>query len=155
MSRSICLTRPEWRGDPENAHEAVVEVLLHGPRYIQVALELWALAGHDDRVKEIEALLEIAHERDLPMLHTEEVEKLNVLLDGLDQALKGRLHLDEAWQIPSERMDEVRSRTQLLHLDDVGGRIGSDGVMEGISEVYELRGFLEQASRRSLNLALG
>lgn len=154
MSRSIHLTRPEWQGDLDNAHEAVVESLRHGPHFIQVALELLRLARRDDRVKEIEAILEVAHEREPPTLHTEEVKTFNALLEGLDQSVKEYLQLDDLWQIPLERMAEVRERTRLLHLGNAEGSTGTDGVAEGITQVYELRGFLEQAIERSLNVAL-
>jgi hypothetical protein len=153
MSRSLYLAIPVWTGAPEDIHESVVEDLLHGPIYMRVGLELLALAGRGDRVKEIETLLDVAHQREPPALNTEEVRRLEQLLDGLDDAL--RPLLDDRWQILPEHMEEIKRRTTDLHLEDAGGQIGSNGVAQGLSEVHELRAFLRQATDRGLNLLMG
>lgn len=153
MSRSLYLVLPDWEGEIDNVHESVVEDLLHGPRYMQVGQELWTLAGREERAKEIEDLLETAHNRSSLSLDTREVQNLERLLDGLDDAL--RPLLDDKWQIRPENMEDVRKRTTLLHLEDEGGQIGSNGVTEGLSEVHELRAFLRLAIERGLNLRMG
>jgi hypothetical protein len=90
----------------------------------------------------------------MPILYTEEVRSLDALLDDMDNAVKTSLFLDERWQVPDERMEELRSRAKLLRLEDRGGRLGSEGVGEGLPEVDELRSFLRQAMERGLNLLL-
>jgi hypothetical protein len=153
VSRSFHLILPTWEGEPDNVHEYVAAELLHGPRYLDVALELWSLANRQDRVKEIEALLEPAYENDLPVLHSKEIAKLETLLNDLDGSLKASF-LDDEWRILPGKMNEVRSRTSLLDLDDVQGHVGADGVSEGLSRVHGLRAFLREALERGLHLVL-
>lgn len=153
MSRSLYLVLPDWEGEPDDVHESVVEDLRHGPRYMQVGQELWTLAGREERSKEIEELLETAFSRKSLSLDTQEVHRLEQLLDGLDEAM--RPLLDEEWRIRPENMEDVRNRTTLLHLEDTGGQIGANGITEGLSEVHELRAFLRLATERGLNLRMG
>jgi hypothetical protein len=150
MSRSIFLIRPDWHGDPD---EAVVESLLHGPTSIDVAIELWRLAGNEERAAKIYTLTTRAFGRDNRALSTEEIREFHGLLDGLDEVLKEAL-LDDKWQIPPERMEEVRRRTRLLDLDDLQGHRAREGVSEGLSQVHGLRDFLKEALDRGLYVAL-
>lgn len=154
MSRSYHLALPDWEGDLDEIHESVVADLLHGPRFMQVALELWHLADRQDRVESIRAILEIAHTREILFLRVEEVSQLDALLEGLDEAVQSALSLDEHLQIPLNRLEELRLRTKLLNLEARGDQIPADGVAASVTEVYELRGFLQQAINRRLNLML-
>lgn len=154
MSRSYHLALPDWEGDLDEIHESVVADLLHGPHFMQVALELWRLANRQDRVESIRAILEVAHSREIPFLHVDEISQLDALLEGLDEAVKSALSLDEHLQIPLSRIEELRQRTKLLNLEARGDQIPADGVAAGVTEVYELRGFLQQAINRRLNLML-
>jgi hypothetical protein len=155
MSRSIHLFRPEWNNDPdpEILYEYVVESLLHGPRYIQVALELWRLADDEERAAKIKAVLRRGCERNAPILYTEDIKEFYELLDGLDDALKASL-LDENWNIPPERLDEVRRRTREIDLGERPQHRAVKGVEEGLSEVHGLRDFLKQALDQNLHVAL-
>lgn len=153
MSRSIHLIRGDWQGEPDDFHEAVVESLRHGPRYIQVALELWRLVDRDDRVKEIEEVLSHAYERELPTLTSSEIRELLRLLTDLDESVAA-VWLDEKGQVSPERMPEVRKRTRLLHLDDLQGHLGTEGVSEGLADVHGLLKFLRQAIDRGLHVSL-
>jgi hypothetical protein len=153
MSRSIYLILPDWQGHPNAAHEAVVDVLRYGPERIQLALELWRLGNNEPRAHQIEQLLENAYEGDNPILATEEIKKFDSLLEGLDDCLRASL-LDESWQIPSARMDEVRQRTSLLELDDEQGHVARDAVSEGLARVHGLRAFLQQGIDRGLHIRL-
>jgi hypothetical protein len=153
MSLSIYLIRPDWHGDPDDAHEAVVDSLAKGPTYIDVAIELWRLAGNEERAAKVYTLSTRAFGRVNKALHTEEIREFYDLLDGLDDALKEAL-LDDKWQIPPERMEEVRRRTQFLDLDDLQGHRGSEGATEGLSQVHGLRDFLKEALDRGLYVAL-
>jgi hypothetical protein len=153
MSRSLYLILPDWHGEPDELHEAVVETLPHGPRYIQVALELWRLVDREDQALKIEGLLEQAYERPQRDLDRQALGELEGLLDGLDDALK-QTWLDSKGQVLQERLPEVRRRTHLLDLEDAQGHLACEGVSEGLSQVHILRDFLKQALNRSLHLAL-
>jgi hypothetical protein len=153
MSLSIYLVRPDWHGDPEDSHESVVETLRHGPRYIDLAIELWRLADNKERADQIKALTLRAFGRSNRDLNTAEVKELLQLLDGLDDALKASL-LDENWCVPLERLDEVRRRTTEIDLGERPQHRAVKGVEEGLSEVHGLRDFLKQALDRNLHLAL-
>jgi hypothetical protein len=153
MSSSIYLIRPDWHGDLEDTEDYVVDALLHGPHYIEVSLELWRLADHEERAAKIEAILERGCERNTRLLFTEEIKEFYDLLDGLDDALKAAL-LDENWNIPLERLEEVRRRTREIDLGDRPQHRAVKGAEEGLSEVHGLRDFLKQALDRNLHIAL-
>lgn len=153
MSRSIYLIRPDWQGERDDLHEAVVATLSHGPRYIQIALELWRLVGQEDRAEKIEALVELAHERNYHDLNARQIEQLGALLEGLDDAIK-RSWLDDRWQILPHLLSEIRRRTSSLDLDDHQGHLASEGVSEGLASVHDLRDFLKRALDQGLHLAL-
>jgi hypothetical protein len=153
MSRSFYLVLPNWEDDLENPHEAVVATLPHGPRYLNIGLELWQLVDSQERVAGIKKLHDCAYERERPILDVEEVKELDALLDGLDDAVKAAW-LDDKWKVPSNLLPEVRRRTTLLDLQDEQGHLASEGVSEGLSQVHELRDFLKQALDKGLHLAL-
>jgi hypothetical protein len=155
MSSSIHLFRPEWNNDPdpEVLYEYVVESLLHGPRYIKVARELWQLAGNDERAAKIKAVLRRGCERNTPILYTEEIQEFYDLLVGLELELKKSV-VNSDWEIPPDRLAEVRRRTTLLHIEESRGDLARWAVWEAMSEVYGLRDFLKQALDRNLHLAL-
>jgi hypothetical protein len=154
MSSSIYLIRPDWHGDLEDTEDYVVEALLHGPRYIAVALELWRLADHEEQAAKIKAILRRGCERSGRILYTEEIKEFYDLLDGLDDALKASL-LDENWNIPLERLEEVRRRTREIDLGERPQHRSVKGAEEGLSEVHGLRDFLKQALDQNLHVALG
>jgi hypothetical protein len=157
VSSSIYLVLPDWHGDIEDVHDSVVDALLHGPRYIRVALELWRLAGQDERAAKIKAVLERAYQNDntgfSPILNTTDIKEFYDLLDGLDDALKATW-LNDKWQVFPELMPEVRRRTTTLDLDDLQGHLASEGVSEGLGDVHSLRDFLKQALDQNLHVAL-
>jgi hypothetical protein len=153
MSRSIHLLRSEWNNNPGDLSDYVIEPLLHGPTYIEVALELWRLANREERAAKIEEVLARAHERAALVLHTEEIREFYDLLDGLDDAVKAST-LDDEWLVPSERLDEVRRRTSLIDLGERPQHRANEGVSEGLSQVHGLRAFLKEALDRGLYVAL-
>jgi hypothetical protein len=154
VSSSIYLIRPEWHGDLEDTEDYVVDALLHGPRFIRVARELWQLAGSDERAAKIKAVLRRGCERVGRILYTEDIKEFYDLLDGLDDAIKATW-LNDKWQVLPELMPEVRRRTTTLDLDDLEGHLASEGVTEGLGEVHSLRDFLKQALDQNLHVALG
>lgn len=153
MSRSIYLVRPDWDGDPDDVHESVVEALLNGPRYIEVAIELWRLVDDEIHAAQINALTLRAFGRERRDLSSSEIKEFLQLIEDLDEIVK-KTWLDDKWRIPPERLAEVRRRTTLLDLDDNQGHWASEGISEGLGQVAELREFLKQALDRGLHLAL-
>lgn len=153
MSRSIYLVLPGWEGELDDAHESVVEALSHGPTYINVALELWRLVDNEERATKIEQVLEHAYDRENRDINTAEIAELDALLNGIDEAVKISW-LDDKWMIRPEHLSEVRRRTRLLQVGEHRGRLAGDGIMEGLSQVHELRKFLQQALKRGLHVAL-
>jgi hypothetical protein len=154
VSSSIYLIRPEWHGDLEDTEDYVVDALLHGPRYIRVALELWRLADHEERAVKIKAILERGCERSGRILYTEDIKEFYELLVGLELELKKSV-VNSDWEIPPDRIAEVRRRTTLLDIEESRGVLARWAVWEAMSEVYGLRDFLKQALDRNLHVALG
>jgi hypothetical protein len=158
VSSSIYLVLPDWHGDIEDVHDSVVDALLHGPRYIKVALELWRLANQEEQAAKIKTVLKRAYQNDStgfsPILNTADIKEFYDLLQGLEEALKQSI-IDSKSMILPERLAEVRRRTTLLHLDEDRGRLAVYGIAEGLSQVCELEDFLKQALDQNLHVALG
>jgi hypothetical protein len=150
---TIYLIRPDWHGDPEDVADSVVESHRDGPSHIHVAIELWRLAGDEDRARKVEDLLERVNERDNPVLGTAEIEELLQLLAGLETALD-RSVVGPDWRVPAERLPELRGRSKLLDLDESRGSLASAGVVEGMSRVDALRNILTDAYDRGLHVSL-
>jgi hypothetical protein len=153
VTLSLYLVAPAWGEDPNNAQESVVGTLRNGPHYLDVARELWRLAGNEDRAAEIEALLERAYDRDNRDLNPTEIAELDRLLGGLEEALKQTV-MDSNSVVPLERLPELRLLARVIDLEDRPQHRAIDGVSEGNSQVYLLREFLRQAMDRGLHLAL-
>jgi hypothetical protein len=155
MSLSIYLVDPAWNGDPENAHEAVVKTLKHGPGYINDAIELWRLAGDAERAEKIEQIARRGYARDSLVLDTDDIAAMNaLLLNGLDDALK-RSIIDSDWRIPVERMAEARLRSRLPELSEQRGESARDAVTDVFGRVATLSAFLTEALDLKLHVALG
>jgi hypothetical protein len=153
MSLSIYLIRPDWRGDPDDAHEAVVDSLPNGPTYIDVAIELWRLAGNEERAAKVYALTTRAFGRGNKALHTEEIREFHDLLLGLGDALRQTV-VDSESMIAPERLPEMRRRTTLVDLGEHRGDLAVYGISEAIGQVCELECFLKKALDRGLYVAL-
>ncbi len=153
MSNSIHLVRPGWADDPENLHEWAVDSLRRGPHYIQVALELWRLSGHEEQAKKIRAVLDRAYERECPVLITEDLKEFSLLLEGLEEALR-RTIVDSKFLIRLELLPELRLRAQAIDLEDGPQHSAATAVSEGMSQVHALLLFLERALEQGLHLSL-
>jgi hypothetical protein len=158
VSSSIYLVLPDWNGDIEDVHDSVVDALLHGPRYIKVALELWRLADQEEQAAKIKTVLKRAYQNDntgfSPILNTTDIKEFYDLLVGLELELKKSV-VNSDWEIPPDRVAEVRRRTTLLHIEESRGDLARWAVWEAMSEVYGLRDFLKQALDQNLHVALG
>lgn len=153
MALSLYIVRPDCEASSANMHEAVVSTLRNGPHYVEVALELWKLAGHDERAAEIKSLLESAYERDNHVLTTEEVHSLDHLLDGLEDALKKTI-MDSSSRVSIEKLPELRRHACVIDLREHPERDTGLALSEANSQVYLLREFLKQAIDRGLHVAL-
>jgi hypothetical protein len=150
---TIYLIDPNWHGDPDDQHEAVVKSFNHGRHYIGMAIELWMIAGNEEVSKRLRGLLHLAFERENRALSNTEIDEMIQIIADLDQSLLNNV-VDEHWQVPKERLGDLRARCTLIDLDDEGGHIAADGVQEAMSHVYELREFLEEGKKSGLHLAL-
>jgi hypothetical protein len=154
MSRSLYLVIPDWSGEPEDAHESVVDTLRDGPLYLSIAKELWQLVGNEERLAGIRETLDKAYDRDNRDLSSEEMKHLDQLLDGLDEALQ-RDWLDESGLIRQELLPEVQRRTHYIDVGEHRGHLAVYGLGEALAKVHVLRDFMRRGLEKGLHLALG
>ena len=150
---TICLVRPDWDGDSEEMDQAVVEAYEPVKSFLDVAPELWRLAGHDERATGIETLVEHVYERERRWMTAPEIEKLLGLLEGLEDALVGEV-IDERWMVLPEQLPKLRYRTQSLNLDENRGDRALHAVGEGLYGVMWLQKILQEARDRGLLVSL-
>lgn len=139
--------------NPEARHEDVVETYRHGRSHIDVAKELWSLAGDAARAEAIAAIVDRAFDRDIPVLFAVDINEMLELLDGMEEALK-RTIVDDKMVIRPERMSEVRQRAQLIDVDEERGKLAEVAVMEGVARVSQLEDIFKAARDRGLDVAL-
>lgn len=133
--------------------DCVVETIEYGRSHLDVAKELWTMAGDVARVRAIDAIVYRAFEREDRAVVAADIDELLALLDGLDQRL-GETILDERQQVRPERMAHVRRRAVLVNVSEARGPLAAFGVLEGMSRVSELRTMLRTARERGLDVAL-
>ncbi len=149
---SVYLVTP-GEPDPDRMHERVVDAYDHARSHIDVVKELWSIAGDDARASAIDAIVDHAYERDLPILLAAEVDELLTLIDGLEDALT-RTVVDEDLYIRPEQMAYVRQHARLIDVGEERGPLTKYGVMEGLSRVRAIRNILREARSRGLDVAL-
>jgi hypothetical protein len=150
---TLYLVRPEWHDDTDHPEKWVVEPYRNGPSHIQVAIELWRLAGRDDRAQAIEALLEIAYERDRPFWNDSEATKLLETLDDLDVELEKKV-VGSDWLIPQDKLPDLRRQSTLVDLDEERGPDARAGIAEAMSRVTGLREFLRSSVSQKFDIAV-
>ncbi|MCG8421408.1 MAG: hypothetical protein MJE77_26110 [Proteobacteria bacterium] len=150
---TICLVRPDWDGEDENMDQAVVEAYEPAKSFLEVAPELWRLAGDDERADRIEALVDQVYERDRRWMTAEEIEQLIRWLDGIEAALVGKV-VDEQWMVRPDQLPALRAHTKTLDLDERRGELACHAVGEGIGDVCSLRSILREAVDRGLLISL-
>lgn len=146
---AIHLIRPDWVGEDEDRDEAVVESYEPARSFLQVAPELWRLAGDDERAAAIKALFERVYEREPIVMYSAEIEELLGLLDGLQDALIGQVVDEQHWRVRPELLPALRVRTKRLDLDQNEGELGFE-----ISGVSWLQKILREARDQGLWVAL-
>lgn len=142
----------------DDAAAAVVKPCDYAWSHIDVAKELWHLAGRDDKARAISDLLSSVMTRtdgraDGVMV-AEEIQVLLGLLDGLDAALRVNV-VDAHDMVPPEKLSELRARVELVDLDESRGPLAAFGVSEALGRVGELRSILEEAISRGLGISFG
>ena len=150
---TIYLMRPDWDGSDEDIDRAVVEAYEPVKSFLDVAIELWRLADDDKRASAIESLLEDVYEREQVIMTTAETNELLQLLEGLEAQLVGKV-IDDKWMVQSNRLSELRARTETLNLDESRGHLAVHAVGEGLCGVLWLQKILREALERGLLVSL-
>jgi hypothetical protein len=149
------LVRPNWPGEIDDEGR-VVGIFRYGPSSLELASELWRLAGHNERADRIKQVTEPAYAREDQALHRAEIEDLLRLLDmdALEDALKQMGLVDANLQISPEYLPELRQRTKLIDIDENRGDLAVYGLSESVPWVYGLFAFLKRALDEGLHVAL-
>jgi len=112
--------------------------------FIEVAAELWQLAGNPDRAKAIDDVITSAYAFEPARLERDQIAALRDLLEGLEQALVGTL-TDEHHMLSAAKVEELRGHVKTLDFDwnqRVDGRVA---VQEALIYVDHLRNILDEA----------
>jgi hypothetical protein len=115
--------------------------------FVEVAMELWRLAGRDDRASAIRDVILSSLDYEPRRLERAQIEQLRALLDGLEQALVGTL-TDEKHLLSEAKVDELRGHTETLDLSDTFGSLQRDprvAVQEALIYVDHLRSIADDA----------
>lgn len=150
---TLYLVRPDWHGDPEDAHESVVESYPNGRSHLEVAMELWRVAGVEDRARRMEDVMDRAWERDRPVMDSTDIDEMLQELEGIEPALETSV-IGPDWKLSPEQVDELRNKTKLLDLSDIPGHIPTNAMFEAISRVRAAQSILREARERGLHIAL-
>ena len=153
MSRSLHLVTPRPQDDADPAGRMVVKSFAHGPDQIDLAIDLWRVAGDEKRASQLQAVIDRGYARDSLELETGEISDALRLLDGLEEALQ-RSTVDAEWRIRPERMADVRARSKTLDLHESRGEAAVYAVDEAVSRVAALTVFMKEALDSGLHVAL-
>jgi hypothetical protein len=122
--------------------------------FVEVAIELWRLAGRGDRASALEDVIASAVDYRPRRLERSQIEVLCNLLDGLEQALVGTL-TDEAHLLSAAKVEELRGRTETLDLNESYGRDAREAVQEALIYVEHLRSIAEDALAAGASILIG
>jgi hypothetical protein len=151
---ALYLVAPGEPHDREHLSERVVESYDHGWSDLDVARELWSLAGDDARANAIRDLIAAAFERDVAVWLPAGVDALVALIDRLPDAL-ARTVTDDQLLVHPERMAHVRPHAQLIDVRDERGELARYGVAEAVTRAFAARNVLHEARERGLDVAVG
>ena len=112
--------------------------------FLDVAIELWRLAGHEERASEIENLIISANATDPRRWARAQITRLRELLDGIEQALVGTL-TDEQHLLSREKIDELRGRVEAIELGEFPGSNATYAVQEALVYIDRLRDIADDA----------
>jgi hypothetical protein len=112
--------------------------------FIEVATELWRLAGNPDRANAIEGVITSAYGFEPARLERDQIAALRDLLEGLEQALVGTL-TDEHHMLSAAKVEELRGHVKTLDFDWNQRVDGRSAVQEALIYVDHLRNILDEA----------
>jgi hypothetical protein len=119
--------------------------------FLDVAIELWQLAGREDRATAIEALITSAYELEPPRWERAQIARLPELLDGLEPALRGTVTDGELF-LPTERVEELRGRVDAIDLGSLPGTDARNAIQEALVYVDHLRDIATEALARDASV---
>jgi hypothetical protein len=122
--------------------------------FVEIAMELWRLAGREDRASAIEDVMASSVDYEPRRLERAQIEELRTLLDGLEQALVGTL-TDEQRLLSSEKVAELRGRTDALDLAEWRGESARYAVQEALIYVDHLRSIADEALAAGASILIG
>jgi hypothetical protein len=111
--------------------------------YLDVAMELWRLAGHEDRASAIQELIYSAQDFEPPRWMRAQITELRALLDGIEQALVGTV-TDEHHLLSPEKAEEIRG----VEVLEIGAFPGADpryAIQSALIYIFHLRNLADEA----------
>ncbi len=111
--------------------------------FLEVASELWRLAGDATRATAIDDVVTSAYELEPPRLDEPRIVKLRSLLNDLEPALVGTL-TDGEHMLSDEQVEQLRGKAKAIEV----GAFGSDprfAVQSALVLVGNLRDILDEA----------
>jgi len=112
--------------------------------FIEVAIELWRLAGSPDRAKAIDDVITSAYAFEPARLERDQLAALRDLLEGLEQALVGTL-TDEHHMLSAAKVEELRGHVKTLDFNESYGADARRAVQDALVYVDHLRNILDEA----------
>lgn len=123
--------------------------------FVEIAMELWRLAGRDDRASAIDDVIASAVDYKPRRLERAQIEELRHLLDGLEQALVGTL-TDEEHLLSEAKVEELRGHTETLDFAEWRGKEGARyAVQEALIYVDHLRSIANEALAAGACILIG
>lgn len=147
---TLYLVRPDVDEDSE---EHVVDAIDRVSSGIDVAKELWQIAGNPSRSLAIKRAIDDGFDAEGCLIKTETIEELLRLTDGLEAAVRAGVPLDDEGKVSAEKLAELRASTKTLWLDESRGDAAPYGVREGVYAVHRLREVLVRAKQQGLYIA--
>lgn len=146
--RPLYLTRPS-ESDP--AGMEVVRTYDVGYGFFKVAVELWRLAGRADRAEAFSETFASAWNEEPAQLGRAQIMRLRELLEGLEDALVGTV-TDDQHLLSSEKVEELRDRTQTLDFNESFGADARQAVQHALVYIHHLRDILDEALARDAKI---
>jgi hypothetical protein len=150
---SLNFLKPEWRDDPDNAPDFVVDSYKHGPSDFRVAFELLALADQLDLGQRLQRLLNTTYDRDTAVLEPGELDEVIAILGMVPEIARKSL-VDENDRVPAGRIEQLKEHSTVIDFGSEVGHQPEDGVAEALSRVFGVRKALEDARTRGLDVSL-
>jgi hypothetical protein len=122
--------------------------------FVEVAMELWRLAGRADRASAIDDVIASAVDYKPRRLEPAQIEELRALLDGLEQALVGTL-TDEEHLLSAAKVEELRGHTETLDFNESYGGNARAAVQEALIYVDHLRSIANEALAAEASILIG